>query len=146
MIKSMMQYASTIWSTCDKNNLGRVLKLQKRAARVICNAHNQASSVHLFNKLNWIPFYEEVKIAKCCIAYKRINNKVPIYIEDSLKLNNQVHSRTTRYCNSNLICARYNRKTEGGRTFSVTTSQLWNALNINLRKANTIKAFLKRKL
>jgi len=136
-----MQYASTVWSSCDKNDMGRVFKLQKRAARVICYAHNQASSVHLFNKLNWIPLYEEIKIAKCCIVYKRINNNVPAYIEDSLKLNNQVHSRNTRYCNSNLICAKYNRKTEGGRTFSVTTSQLWNALSLNLRNANSSTVF-----
>jgi len=44
MIRSIMYYASTVWSSCDKDNLGRVFKLQKRAARVICNAHCQESS------------------------------------------------------------------------------------------------------
>ena len=34
------------------------LKLQKRAARIILDADSQASSVKLFNKLKWIPFYE----------------------------------------------------------------------------------------
>ena len=43
-----------------------------------------ASSVKLFNSLQWFPFYEEVKIAKCRVAYKRIKGEVPLYIEDSL--------------------------------------------------------------
>ena len=49
------------WTSCDKENLDRVLKLQKRAARVISDADNQASSVKLFNRLQWLPFYEESK-------------------------------------------------------------------------------------
>ena len=40
------------------DNLGRVFKLQKRAARVISDANDQASSVKLLNSLQWLPFYE----------------------------------------------------------------------------------------
>ena len=69
MIKSVLHYVSSIWTSCDKENLGRVLKVQKRAARVISDSYNHASSVKLFNSLQWLPFYEEVKIAKCCVAY-----------------------------------------------------------------------------
>jgi len=134
-----MHYASTVWSSCDKDNLGRVFKLQKRAASVICNAHSQESSVKLFNKLKWLPFYEEVKIAKCCLAYKRINDKVPVYLEDHLILNSQCHSRNTRYCKLNLNCPKFNRKTEGGRTFVVTTCQLWNNPNPNPKSLKTLK-------
>ena len=79
MIRSVLHYVSSIWTSCDKENLGRVLKLQKRAARVISDADNQASSVKLFNRLQWLPFYEESKIAKCCVAYKRIKGEVPLY-------------------------------------------------------------------
>ena len=39
---------SVIWSSCDKELLNRVLKVQKRAARVILYADCQASSVELF--------------------------------------------------------------------------------------------------
>ena len=64
MIRSVLHYVSLIWTSCDKENLSRVFKLQKRAARVISHANNQASSVKLFNSLQWLPFYEKVKIAK----------------------------------------------------------------------------------
>ena len=91
MIRSVLHYVSSIWTSCDKENLSRVFKLQKRAARVISDANNQASSVKLFNSLQWLPFYEEVKMAKCCVAYKRIKGEVPLYIEDSIRLNSQQH-------------------------------------------------------
>ena len=66
-----------IWTSRDKENLGRVLNLQKRAARVISDADNQASSVKLFNRL------QESKIAKCCAAYKLIKGEVHLYTEGS---------------------------------------------------------------
>ena len=35
LIRPAINYASVLWTNCDKENLGRVLKLQKQAARVI---------------------------------------------------------------------------------------------------------------
>ena len=78
MIKSVLHHVSSIWTSCDKKNSGRVFKLQKRAARIISDANNQASSVKLFNSLRWLPFYEEVKTAKCCVAYRCIKGEVSL--------------------------------------------------------------------
>ena len=50
MIRSVLHYVSSIWTSCDKENLSCVFKLQKRAARVISDANNQASSVKLFSE------------------------------------------------------------------------------------------------
>ena len=72
MIRPVMAYVNVVWSSCDKRCLNRVLKLQKRVARVILDADSQASSMKLFNKLKVIAFYEQAKIAKCFIIYKRL--------------------------------------------------------------------------
>ena len=78
--------------------LYRVLKLQKRAAGVILYyADRQASSVALFNKRSWIQFYEQSRIDKCSIIYKRINGTLPIYLNDYIIINNSHHARNTRY-------------------------------------------------
>ena len=76
IIRPAMEYGNVIWPSCDKESLNRVLKLQKRAARTILYADHQASSVALFNNLCWIPFYEQCKIDKCSITYKRIHSTV----------------------------------------------------------------------
>ena len=91
-------------------------KLQKRAARTILFADRLEPSVNLFNKLSWIPFYEQCKIDKCSILYKRIHNNLPSYLGDHFILNNVRNVRNTRYtyAHFNAVCPRYKRETEGG--------------------------------
>lgn len=76
MDRSVLHYVSSIWNSYNTENLGRVFKVQKRAPRVLADTNNQASSVKLFNSLQWLSFYKEVKIAKCCVACKRIKGEV----------------------------------------------------------------------
>ena len=45
-------------------------------------ADRQASAVDLFNKLSWIPFYEQSRIDKCSIIYKRINGTLLSYLSN----------------------------------------------------------------
>ena len=47
--------------------LARTILMNKIVSRIIMNAGPRASSVKLFNKLNWIPFYIETVIAKCSL-------------------------------------------------------------------------------
>ena len=47
MIKSVILYGSTVWTVTSKENLNRVLKLQKRAARVILDMDTSARSVDI---------------------------------------------------------------------------------------------------
>ena len=62
IIRPVISYADVIWSSCDKEPLYRVLKLQKRVAKIILYAVRVTPSVTLFYKLGWIPFYEQSKI------------------------------------------------------------------------------------
>ena len=66
-------------------------------------------------------YFRNFTVAKCCVAYKLIKGEVPLYIEDSLRLKSQQHSRVTGCSNINFICPKSNRVSEGGRTFAVTT-------------------------
>ena len=143
MIRPVINYASVLSTNCDKESLGRVLKLQKRATRVILNAHPLAPSVALFNRLKWLPFYKDALISKCIIAYKRLQGDVPVYLNNLLKLNRNIHSIKTRYCNFNLTSPRYNRETEGGRTFTVTTCKAWNNLSLPVRQRDSVDSLKK---
>ena len=105
-----MDYVSVIWSNCDKHCQVRVLKLQKRAARIVTQcADNYAPSVQLFNLLKWIPFFENAKLAKCCIIYKRLQGRVPSYLANLLVLTSETHSPQTRYAKLNIACSRLKR-------------------------------------
>ena len=77
-VKSIMMYGSNVWSNTSKENLKRIAKSQKRAARVILGATTRAL---LFNELGWIPFVDEVKIKKAMVCCNRLNANCPPYIE-----------------------------------------------------------------
>ena len=132
MIRPVINYVSVVWHTSSNINLLKILRLQKRAARLILDAEPRSSSVPLFNRLQWLPFYNEAKIAKCSIIFKRTQHSVPEYLLESLKCNSDAHSRKTRYCKLNFICPKFNRKTEGGKSFHVSAVQLWNSLPNNV--------------
>ena len=131
--KPVLMYGSVVWSKTSKTNLHQVFRLQKRAARVILNVGlRKERTVTLFNKLNWIPFYDETKINKYCVIYKCLQGTAPEYLKNRLSKISDVSSRTTRFSDITLHCPRYIRETEGGKTFLSTASELWNALPVPL--------------
>ena len=137
-----MMYASTVWTSCNKEVLERVLRMQKRAARIILEAQRTSRTVTLFNNLSWIPLYNEVYITLCELAFKRINgSELPDYLSASLRKNSDVHSRNTRNCNVNLLCPLHRNISEGGRTFAVRTVKDWNNLPRSLKTRRSLKSF-----
>lgn len=115
--------------------------MQKRAARIILEAQRTSRTVTLFNNLSWIPFYNEAYIKRCELAYKRINGTLPNYLNTSLRKNFDVHQRTTRNCNLNLLCPLHKNISEGGRTFAVRTVKDWNNLPRSLKTSKSLKSF-----
>ena len=134
-------YGSVVWDNCGNMAKQSVLKLQKRAARIILNADRKSSSITLFNTLNWLHFYKESLIKRSVLVYKRVKDgySVPRYIREVLVRICDVHSRGTR--NFNLVTYRYKRETEGGRTLAVKTAKQWNALKIALRSQASVGCF-----
>ena len=62
MIKQTMMYGSSVWVSTSVDNLNKVFRPQKRAARVFLNADTRANSVDLFRELNWLPFFMKLRL------------------------------------------------------------------------------------
>ena len=75
MIKQLMLYGSSLWCSTSIENLKNVFKLQKRVARVILESKIAEGTVDLFNRLGWMPFYDEAKfsIYYATPVYKYLN-------------------------------------------------------------------------
>ena len=73
LIKPLMMCANTVWTSCNKEVLERVLQMQKRAGRIILEAQGTSRTEALFSNLSWIPFYDEAYIKRCDLAFKRVN-------------------------------------------------------------------------
>ena len=144
VIKPLMMYASTVWTSCNKEVLERVLRrMQKRAARIILEAQRTSrKTVTLFNNLSWIPFYNEAYVKRYELAFKRINgSQLPDYLSASLRKNSNVHSRNTKNCNVNLLCPLHRNTWKRGRNFAVRTVKDWNNLPRSLKIKKSLKSF-----
>ena len=127
IIQPIMLYGSMIWTSCSKENLLKVLRLQKRAARIILDAKRTTPS--------------ESYVNRCTLTYKRLNGNTPEYINDLLIRNSDTHNRSTRFCNLNLGCPRYKRSKEGDRTFAMRATKEWNKLSVDLKRSTSVKNF-----
>ena len=143
MIKQTMLYASTVWTSCSVENMHKVFKLQKRAARVILGADTKANSVQLFRKLDWVPFFHEAKVNRSLMVYKRLSGDCPSYMSQMLIRNADISERPSRHGLLNLVCPRFKRESEGGRSFTVSTTRLWNMIPSNIRSKPSLASFKK---
>ena len=74
----MMLYLNHL-SFIDRVCVDSILRLQKRAERVILNApFNSRSVLELFNTLKWIPFYRESHINQSALVHKRLKETLLI--------------------------------------------------------------------
>ena len=114
VIKPTLQYGSMIWDTCNVEHLQSILKLQKRAARIILDAERLTPSVVLFNNLNWLPFTKQSLIKRCALVYKQVHNNnyyiTPIYLNSLLVRNSEIHKQATRHSNINWCAPSINEK------------------------------------
>ena len=106
MIKQTMLHASTVWTSCSVENIQKVFRLPKRAARVMLGADTKANSVELFKQLGWVLFYHEVKINKSILASRRIIGECPSYLTQMLIRNTDVNGRTSRHGQLSLSASR----------------------------------------
>ena len=60
-ILPIIDYCCIVWSGCNSESLARLLKLQKRAARLILDADPLSPSQPLFRQLGWMTVDERIK-------------------------------------------------------------------------------------
>ena len=81
-ILPLFDYGSCTWGATSIYNLDRILKLQKRAARIILNAEFDTASADMFQELGWAPIKKRHNYNKAVLTYKA--NLTPSYKSDLL--------------------------------------------------------------
>ena len=135
IIKPILMYGSVVWTKTSNENIRRVFRLQKRAARVILNVGlREERTVTVFNKLNWIPFYDETNINKCCIVYKCLQGIAPAYLVNRLSKVSEIHLRVHDIQTITYVALATLEKLRVGKHLS-TASKLWNSLPVHIRRS-----------
>ena len=141
-ILPLIDYGSSTWGNTSKNNLERLSKLQKRAARIVLNAlHDTASSV-MFNALGWPTIEKRHSYNKAVLTHKELNNLTPLYIITELLIPmSQTHNRTLRSTSNGSLAVPRSKTAIFDGSFSCTALRLWNQLSEVTKKASCLSCF-----
>ena len=133
-VKPLIEYCSSVWGICSKENQTKIIKIQKIAARLILEAPPLTPSKHMFQQLKWLLFDEIVKFKQFSLVYK-----APQYIQTMLT-NIKVFSNYSLRSSANkkVFVPRTHHK-----SFSYTGVIIWNALPENIKSAETLSIFKK---
>ena len=85
-VKPLIEYCSSAWGICSKENQTKIIKIQKKTARLILEAPPLTPSKQMFQQLKLLPFNEVVKFKQVMV-----NSNAPQYIQ-TMFTNNKEHS------------------------------------------------------
>ena len=144
MIMPVLEYGSVIWGDFYVGITERLLKQQKRAARIILdvNKPTDTPSADLFAKLNWLSFDKRIILQRGTLVYKCLNNLAPDYLCNIFTKLKDARSRITRaFTNDKLALQRKFRLAVGQKSFLYRGTHLWNSLPLEITKSNDLNNF-----
>ena len=72
MIRSVVQYASPVWSPSTEHNISKLEMVQRRATRFVMNDFSRYSSVsRMISQLGWPMLKQQRDEAKVTMRYKQ---------------------------------------------------------------------------
>ena len=80
-----------------------MVTVQKRCARLILDADTHENSVKLFNKLDWLPIDDIIRIRKLCMLHEINQGHCPAYFNNYIEYISNTHNYNTRFVSNNNI-------------------------------------------
>ena len=83
MVRPKLEYASPVWDPYKQDQIAKIEKVQRRAARVVVNRHRNTSSVSdMLSTLGWDTLERRRKDARLTLLYKLQNGTASIHCPD----------------------------------------------------------------
>jgi hypothetical protein len=127
-----------VWGNCSNEGLNRILKLQKRTARLILDHDLIPPTEPLFKQLS---IEQRIKYHKYLLVSKCLKNEALVYLKNKI----QYLSDRNPYSLRNVVSEKIQipkAKTElFKKTFAYSGPKLWNELPFSIRQAFSNNAF-----
>ena len=135
-VRPGLEYASSVWDPFTGENIGRIERVQRRAARCVTSVFGRDQSVSaLLEELKWQPLQERRARAKLILAHKGINHVTDI------PFNYPTVSCGTRGHVKNNFYIPFSRLDTYKYSFYPSTLRLWNNIPPEIRNLPTADAF-----
>lgn len=147
MILPYLNYCCEIWGNNCPTRIDPLIKLQKKAMRIIVNGGYREHTHPIFHRFRILRLDDLIKLSTMKLMYRVSNNDLPPHIQNRFKIVNMTHTHRTRQCLDFKI--QYCRTKQKSFSLSVLGPNLWNKLPTNLKQASnchTFKSMYKEKL
>ena len=129
----------------QQNNIERINKLQKRAARIILKVilNYITPSVEMFQRLRWMPVSQRINYNKTVLTYKALNNLTPAYISNLLSPIAKAYNRNLRSSENGSLMVPKTKTSFYTRSFTDLAPKLWNTFPTSVKQATSLNTFKK---
>ena len=124
----------------EKNQVERIEKVQKNAARYVTNNYSftRGSTKTNMEQLGWIPLSEQRAKCKITTLYKSLNNQIIIPID---QCNMYLNRRITRQSGHQTFSIPQSNIDSHLHSFFPSTIRMWNKLSSSTKSLQSIEAF-----
>ena len=133
-------YCNTIWLNGNGKEITKLLKIQKRASRIMLNKSATTSSAPLFKDLKWLTFNQRNNYNTAVLIYKALNNLTPSYIKDLLVISTNSYYSLRSSSNKDIKTLKARTKYYRN-SFTYKSREIWNNIPLNIRNANSFNTF-----
>ena len=139
-----LDYCSTIWGNCSTTDTDRVIKFQKRAARVILDKDVDTPLNELFKQLGWMRFDERSNFRKAVMMYKALHTLAPTYISSKFTYTNTIHQVNLRSSSDSTLYISKPNLEIFRKSLAYSGPRIWNNLPISVRNTPSLDSFKER--
>jgi len=125
---SHLSYGSIIWAQDSNNqNVTRIMRLQKKAVRIMNFAHYLDHTDPIFNQLGILKFTDKVEVQNMLLVSDSLNSKLPTILNNMYKFVESAHYYKTRNSiKCKLLLEKVNTSLHGLNSIKYKSVKTWN--------------------
>ena len=138
LVRPSLEYACSVWDPYLNEDINKIEKVQRRAARYVTNKYRNTSSVsNMIDNLNWRSLVDRRTDSRLTMLYKISHDKVAVPRTDRL-IPPLRHSRYTHSLSYQIPSC---RTQTWQQSFFPRTIKNWNSLPLNVVMSDTTESF-----
>ena len=136
---SHILYLIQLYGGCSDELLTALQVQQNKAARMVCKRPWNTSTKDLLQQIGWLNIRQMVAFYSTLTFFKSRQHKTPKYIHTIISQPFQVKTRLAK--TDGIRVTRNFTSTIGKSSFIPRTTDLWNAIPVEIRMENSYKIF-----
>jgi hypothetical protein len=141
LVRSKLEYAASAWDPHYNTDINKIERIQRRAARFVCNSYSPHSSVtQMLSDLGWLQLKDRRRHIRLALFYKIVHNLIAVPHENILE---KADSRTRSSHSFKFRTIRSNKDPYKYSFFPRTIVE-WNPLPATIVQVENIDVFKKR--